>query len=541
MAHYFLFAKKDSTIYEDSIHMNTGLDQLVELQKQIVHSYDDAPYNSRILIEFDLDDYSSSFASGELSGSGMKFYLNMYTAEALEIPFSYTVCAYPVSQSWEMGDGKRSSVPATKTGVSWEVRDGVTISGITGSTWVTTGSDYLSGSGYETYESSQSFEFQTTDLYIDVTNTVLAWLRGTIPNYGFLIRRTVTDERNDLNQGTIRFYSNETNTIYRPRLEAIWKDFSNSPRTTVSYSYSEATSILSMSYNPVISYTTVTSYTGSGIGYNTGYFTQSADSTTWYKESYYYATHSIYSWTGSVGLYHSSSFVTSSTYLEYTYTSGSNTIISYSLVSTTTTLTDFYTASLGSDFSASNVANVSYSIAAATSSDAEWTYASVGGYYYSQSFTAVTANYTYLSSSITGYATSSASTQTMFAIGGEDFVIHLTNMLDKYRQDSKVRFRMRARERYPKKTYTTGSWSYTRDESFLPLTSYYSIRDAWTEEEVIPFSDYSQISVDSTGSYFNLYLNGVEPERFYRILFKVSQSNNVETIYDEKYTFKVIR
>ena len=150
--------------------------------------------------------------------------------------------------------------------------------------------------------------------------------------------------------------------------------------------------------------------------------------------------------------------------------------------------------------------------------------------------------FTYTSESISGYATSSASVQTAGAnvLNTENVVLYLTNLKPEYRQNSKVRFRVNSRDRYPVKNYVTESWAYTRDMKYLPTQSYYSIRDAWTEEEVIPFSDYSQLSVDYTGSYFDLYLNGIEPERIYRILFKVSQSN-LETIYDKDYSFKVVR
>jgi len=105
----------------------------LELEKQLVHSQGDAPFNSRILIKFDLDTFSASFATGQTSGSDMKYYLNLYTDEAIEIPVSYSVYVYPVSQSWEMGNGKRADIPVTTLGVSWNLRNGVTISGVTGS------------------------------------------------------------------------------------------------------------------------------------------------------------------------------------------------------------------------------------------------------------------------------------------------------------------------------------------------------------------------------------------------------------------------
>ena len=52
--HYFLFADKDTTIYQSSGSLNAGLDEILEVRKDI--SDTGASVNvSRILIKFDLD------------------------------------------------------------------------------------------------------------------------------------------------------------------------------------------------------------------------------------------------------------------------------------------------------------------------------------------------------------------------------------------------------------------------------------------------------------------------------------------------------
>ena len=40
--------------------------------------------------------------------------------------------------------------------------------------------------------------------------------------------------------------------------------------------------------------------------------------------------------------------------------------------------------------------------------------------------------------------------------------------------------------------------------------------------------------------YFNLYMNGLQPERYYRVLLKHINEDGT-TIYDNKYYFKVVR
>ena len=63
------------------------------------------------------------------------------------------------------------------------------------------------------------------------------------------------------------------------------------------------------------------------------------------------------------------------------------------------------------------------------------------------------------------------------------------------------------------------------------------------EETIIPFGTGSRVSCDSTGNYFNLWLDGYQPERYYSILYRVvSGSGTIEETdqyFDEGFTFKV--
>ena len=76
---------------------------------------------------------------------------------------------------------------------------------------------------------------------------------------------------------------------------------------------------------------------------------------------------------------------------------------------------------------------------------------------------------------------------------------------------------------------------------YFTTSSFYSIRDAHTEEEVIPFDDNcTKLSADSEGMYFKLYMKGLQPERYYRLLFKHINDDGIE-IFDNNYHFKVVR
>ena len=110
------------------------------------------------------------------------------------------------------------------------------------------------------------------------------------------------------------------------------------------------------------------------------------------------------------------------------------------------------------------------------------------------------------------------------------------------KEKSKVKFRVYGRERFPTRTYSTSSQNLT--VKFIPSQSQYSVRDALSEDEIIPFSTGSYLSCDGAGNYFRLDLNAFQPERHYRFLYKVvsgSGNTRVEHILDEDHIFKVTR
>lgn len=117
--------------------------------------------------------------------------------------------------------------------------------------------------------------------------------------------------------------------------------------------------------------------------------------------------------------------------------------------------------------------------------------------------------------------------------------IDVTNNTGKYVDEGKQRFRIKARPKYPTRTFSTAS-AYTVNYA-LPTSSYWGIRDEFTEEMIIPFDTGStKISCDSTGPYFDIYMDGLQPERYYRILIK-SDIDGSTTVIDNDIRFKVVR
>ena len=108
-----------------------------------------------------------------------------------------------------------------------------------------------------------------------------------------------------------------------------------------------------------------------------------------------------------------------------------------------------------------------------------------------------------------------------------------------YNQNDEALIRLHIRDKYPNRSFVTSS-NYL-NVNYFTSESYYSIRDAHTEEAIIPFDDdFTKLSADDEGMYFKLYMKGLQPERYYRILFKHTNNDGTE-IFDDNYHFKVIR
>jgi len=230
--HYFIFADKDTTLYEGSGSLNTGLDEVLEIRKDISGTGATVDV-SRILIKFNLTTISESIVKGiipvpESTITGSRYYLNMYDARPTNMASSQSLYANPISGSWTMGEGHTYDNPQITEGASWRYRygknDGTLWSAVSGS-----GGAWYSGSGYE---ASQSFNHKTTDMRMEVTDIVQKWMGGTLVNEGLMVKRSGSvgntdsgsDEGSTVRLGNFSFFSSDTHTKYPPTLEVMWDD-----------------------------------------------------------------------------------------------------------------------------------------------------------------------------------------------------------------------------------------------------------------------------------------------------------------------------
>jgi len=148
---------------------------------------------------------------------------------------------------------------------------------------------------------------------------------------------------------------------------------------------------------------------------------------------------------------------------------------------------------------------------------------------------------------------SAGSLSSLSSVELEDLSFYMKSLRPEYKEKSKVKFRIVGRAKYPTKSFSNTTSEYLTVKA-LPSGSieniggdgtYYSVRDTQTEDVLIPYGTGSLVSCDSTGNYFNLWMNGFQSERYYKFEFKVvSGSNTVdETVqfYDDDFVFKVVR
>jgi hypothetical protein len=118
------------------------------------------------------------------------------------------------------------------------------------------------------------------------------------------------------------------------------------------------------------------------------------------------------------------------------------------------------------------------------------------------------------------------------------FQITLNQNQFKYDQESVQRFRFNVRPQYPQRQFTTSSVYIVN--YYLPQNSYYQVRDQKTDEIIIDFDPiFTKISADNVSSYFDLYMNGLQPERYYNIYVKTTIDGST-LILNQNLDFKII-
>lgn len=256
---YSITASKDATLYENiqegiySSSMNTGIDEILTIEKRVSSSLGPGPYNSRILIQFDIP--KSIHSGSSTTSADGNFFINpdgtAFTSPSTSIKLysadnstltgidPVKIKIEPNSQSWGRGKGRKSTKPIVhEKGCSWKYTNGT----ITAATWSNhlgipaPGAPTHSATllGYSIHQRNYDETHTQLDYDVDITKlitkiTASSYPAGTlgvdkIPNNGFIIQQFPFNENINRDPLHLQFFSTNTHTIYQPRLEFKWDD-----------------------------------------------------------------------------------------------------------------------------------------------------------------------------------------------------------------------------------------------------------------------------------------------------------------------------
>jgi len=235
MAVYRIFPEKDTFIFSETVKGNAGKDEIIE-----IGGYSDisgAGHTSRVLLQYSTTEIQQAIQTKIFTAS-YQATINLYLADAYQIPVDYTLYAYPIyaTVDWDNGKGKYGDVPTDTSGVSWKYRNageqnawitGPYPAGVTGSfrEGYEGGGSWYTASNGQGVTSTETFKLNSVnDVNIDVTTAVRQFVTGALDNRGFILKLANSLEFNTTSSIRLKYYGADTNTIYPPFLQLKWDD-----------------------------------------------------------------------------------------------------------------------------------------------------------------------------------------------------------------------------------------------------------------------------------------------------------------------------
>lgn len=188
---HLLTASKDASVYERYPTKNTGFDEILTISK--AYDADNLSDIARTFIAFDVDSLPTYVTASSVT-------LNLKLTQPESLPIDFSIYAYAVTESWNMGIGTFYGTTDTAS-INWNNQPSVNF----------------------TVSGSKSFTYQTLgDLNMDVKRIYNYWTGSS--NYGLrLSYRTSVEDSGD-EYGYLRYHSKETNTFRQPYLIIGWDD-----------------------------------------------------------------------------------------------------------------------------------------------------------------------------------------------------------------------------------------------------------------------------------------------------------------------------
>tara|TARA_Y100001938_G_scaffold150640_1_gene242595 strand:- start:306 stop:1406 length:1101 start_codon:yes stop_codon:yes gene_type:complete len=225
---YTIYPLKDTTLYQDTnrADYNYGLDEILEIQKFVSHSQVNGIKNSRMVISFHSSSLPSAYRT-QISSS----HLQLFCATEEEISRHYNLIIGR-GQTFINGTGKLLRQPSIGDGATWNYSDAPNTTAWRAN-WPRPFSSHATESAQ--YHTASRMPFNVETYTPDIYQECFAnWKYGTGSHNGsidFVIHRVLSEEEDGASYGTLKYFSNESKTIFRPRLHLGIDDYST---TTIS-------------------------------------------------------------------------------------------------------------------------------------------------------------------------------------------------------------------------------------------------------------------------------------------------------------------
>lgn len=405
--------------------------------------------HARSLLQFDLDPISDLISQKKI-GDNREMHLVMRNMQhGQTLPYGFDLEVVPISSSvWDEGRGFDVDRFWDHGTANWEKPN-------QSASWILPGGDVDPSIS----PSTMHFEAGDEDLETDITEMTEAWLSGTLPNSGLMVRLTGAQEQDTSTYYLKRFHSRQSFfKNRRPYLEVAWDDLVKDVRGSFTFG----------------------------------------------------ATGSLYLYNTIDGQYVDLPGVgTGNDVLTVRIVDASGTIKTVS--GSHTGMPGIYSASLAIPTGSSYSGSIFFDI---------WT---------SGSSTFFTGSFGPHASGPSGSA------------GQRAYVVNVENLKNEYTQDEVARLRMYVRPRdYNPPVVSTASFLVVNT---IVKKGYYSIIDDRTKEQILSFRTGSvpstQLSYDSDGNFFDLYMQSFPTGNVYRLSF-LFDLDGQRQIIDGGLKFKVV-
>jgi hypothetical protein len=125
-------------------------------------------------------------------------------------------------------------------------------------------------------------------------------------------------------------------------------------------------------------------------------------------------------------------------------------------------------------------------------------------------------------------------------VNNNQFITTIGNIQPELPSNNVYRFNVYSRDQYPPRSFQTQS--VYLNTKILPTASYWALKDVITGEMVVDFDPiYTRLSSNPSYNYFDVYADGLEPERYYQILIQTTIGDQTITVDNPDYYFKIVR